>query len=278
MRNDLPLPLPGPATDGEPPSTRPCRLLVFVGTTLRPSPETAATLQRAGWHCAWMATPAQAEEAAHGACVDAVVLQAESCGGPPARLTDRLRQAMGCPVLVVAEQADEIDEIIALELGADAFLVGTLAPRRLRAHLQALLRRRDDATADAGPPQAVALGPWTLDTVNQRLQGEHRQVALTGLQCQLLQRLADPPGRIVPRDALMHALGPGRALHQRSVDVYVARLRRRLREQRVHALAIEGVRGRGYALDIRPPAVAAGPLPWLPRAPVWPVSGPAVVR
>jgi hypothetical protein len=62
-------------------------------------------------------------------------------------------------------------------------------------------------------------------------------------------------------------VGGGRALHVRSVDVYVARLRRRLREARVDGLSIEGVRGRGYALDIVGAAPSPGVLRWPWRAP-----------
>ena len=171
-------------------------------------------------------------------------------GGPPVRQIETLRQALACPVLVVAPTEDEVDEIIALELGADAYLAGPLAPRRLRAHLMALLRQRPVAEPDRAH---LRLGEWTVDCAAQRLaHDDGRQVVLTAVQAGLLQALA---------------AGPDKALHARSVDVYVARLRRRLREGRVDGLAIDGVRGLGYTLSLAPsPRRPAPDLAWWPRS------------
>jgi DNA-binding response OmpR family regulator len=244
------------------------RLLLFVGPDLQPGDELGAVLARSGWRCLWLAGSEPALRAAAHARFDALVVQAESAGGPPARQVELLRQTLGCPVLVVAQAADEVDEIIALELGADAYLTGALAPRRLRAHLQALLRRGDERAAAAAPAtQTLALGRWTLDSEQQSLLGADRRVALTELQCLLLHSLGTALARVVPREVLVAALGPGRGLHARSVDVYVARLRRRLREQHVDDLVIEGVRGRGYTLSLQADARTRAALgAWSPRS------------
>ncbi len=241
------------------------RLLLFVGAATAGESEVAATLARSGWRCLWLADADAAQRAAGHARFDAVVLRAESEGGSPPRSIEPLRQALGCPILVVAEAADEVDEVIALELGADAWLAGPLTARRLRAHLLALLRPRDDAAAGGG--DSLALGGWTLDAGSLRLACQERSVDLTALQASLLRCLAERAGRVVSRDALAAAVGGGRALHVRSVDVYVARLRRRLREARVDGLSIEGVRGRGYALDIVGAAPSPSVLRWPWRAP-----------
>lgn len=243
------------------------RLLLFVGPDLRPDDALGTALARSGWRCVWLAGSEPALRAAAHAHFDALVVQAEATGGPPSRQIEALRQALACPVLVVAPCADEVDEIIALELGADAYLSGALAPRRLRAHLQALMRRGDEVAA-ADEPAALRLGRWTLDRAQQRLDSDERRVPLTELQCALLQCLGEQAGRVVPRAALAEAVGGDRALHVRSVDVYVARLRRRLREQRVHDLAIEGVRGRGYTLSLAAEGTVGGPrLPWVAAMP-----------
>jgi two-component system, OmpR family, phosphate regulon response regulator OmpR len=223
------------------------RLLLFVGPDLRPDDALGAALARSGWRCVWLSGSEPALRAAAHAHFDALVVQAEAAGGPPARHIEALRQTLGCPVLVVAPtDNDEVDEIIALELGADAYLSGVLAPRRLRAHLHALMRRGDEPvpTAVAGDPPVLRLGPWSLLREQQQLTRDDRRVPLTDVQCALLQCLGEQAGRVVGRTALADALGGDRALHARSVDVYVARLRRRLREQRVLDIAIEGVRGR----------------------------------
>lgn len=253
----------GPADPADTASPR--RLLLFVGPDLRPDEALGAGLARGGWRSVWLAGSEPAQRAAAHARFDALVVQAESAGGPPSRHIEALRQALGCPVLVVAPgraEADEVDEILALELGADAYLAGPLAARRLRAHLHALVRRGEDAAA-APPP--LRLGRWTLDRAQQCLAGDDRRVTLTALQCALLLCLGEHLGRVVARSTLAEAAGAGRALHVRSVDVYVARLRRRLREQRVADLCIEGVRGRGYTLGIASDAAWSGtPWAWAP--------------
>lgn len=258
-------------TAASPPAPVPperAQLLLFIGAELRPEPALGHALARAGWRCVWLATIDAALGAAAHAHFDAVLLQAEAAGGPPARQIGPLRRALHCPVLVRADEVDEVDEILALEFGADAYLAGAMAPRRLRAHLQALTRRGGDAEGAEGAEAAAAspgappitLGAWTLDVEQQRLlqrdsDSDARPVGLTALQCALLQCLGAQLGCVVPRAVLAECLGRGRVLHARSVDVYVARLRRRLREHRVDGIEIEGVRGRGYALTlVRAPA------------------------
>jgi DNA-binding response OmpR family regulator len=255
-----------PPTDLHPVDTAvPPRLLLFVGPGLQPEPELSALLARSGWRCWWLADATAALQAAAHARFDALVLAAAAMGGPPVRQIETLRQALACPVLVVAPTEDEVDEIIALELGADAYLAGPLAPRRLRAHLMALLRQRPVAEPDRAH---LRLGEWTLDIAAQRLaHDDGRHVVLTAVQVGLLQALAAEAGRVVPRATLALAAGPDKALHARSVDVYVARLRRRLREGRVDGLAIDGVRGLGYTLSLAPlPRPPAAELAWWSRS------------
>lgn len=241
------------------------RLLLFVGPVPGAEQEVAACLARSGWRCLWLADAEAAQRAGAHARFDAVVLRAEGEGGPPPRVIEPLRRALGCPLLVLAESADEVDEVIALELGADAWLAGPLTARRLRAHLVALLRPRDDTPETAAP--TLSLAGWTLNTAAQRLERQDRNIGLTALQAGLLRCLAEQAGRVVSRAALAAAVGGGRDLHSRSVDVYVARLRRRLREARVDGFRIEGVRGRGYTLELVDDRLPDSPLrwPWRPR-------------
>lgn len=249
------------------------RLLLFIGPVPGAEQEVAAALARSGWRCLWLADADAAQRAAVHARFDAVVLRAEGEGGPPPRVIEPLRRALGCPLLVLAEAADEVDEVIALELGADAWLAGPLTARRLRAHLVALLRPRDDAPE--GGSGSLPLAGWTLNLAEQRLERPDQSIGLTALQASLLHCLADQAGRVVSRSALAAAVGGGRDLHSRSVDVYVARLRRRLREARVDGVRIEGVRGRGYTLELQEERLPDSPLRWPWRPPV--VPGPVAV-
>jgi two-component system, OmpR family, response regulator len=234
----------------------PASLVLVIGKALQPVAE-AADLRAAGMRCICVATPEQALGVAPSVRFDSLVLHTLGLGGGAvgAWLT-RLRETLGCAVVVVAEQADEIDEILALELGADAFLVRPLAPRRLRAPLLRLLAQRRSGAASAAtwaratPPQA--LGRWQLDRVRRWLSCGATVVQLTEGQTALLLCLADARGSIVPRRQLLGVVNSRDELADRSVDVYVSRLRRLLARRGVSDIEVITVRARGYALHLLP--------------------------
>jgi DNA-binding response OmpR family regulator len=238
-----------PCFVSSPPSrpAAPSRLVLFVGVT--PRPDLAALLAVDGMRCLSLASVAAALDAARLARFDAVVLHASALGAAQARALAGLRLALGCPLLVWAGAEDGIDEILALEQGADAWLRQPMAPRRLRAHLLALLRHHaPNAEPAADEPLRCR---WQVDRVHNRLHGAApRPVALTEAQSALLQCLVDADGRVVSRAQLADTLLPshGHALQARSIDVYVHRLRDRLRKAGAAGHDIEAVRGRGYRL------------------------------
>jgi DNA-binding response OmpR family regulator len=226
-------------------------LVLFVGGACRPSPAVCESLALEGMRCLWSPAAAQAIDAARSAQFDAVVVDASFLSERGGATLAHLRLLVRCPVVVLADCGDEIDEILALELGADAYLQRPVAPRRLRAHLSVLIRWRNPATAEHGRIESATVpdtGHWQLDRVRNRLLHGQSRVELTDVQCAFLQCLFDAEGRIVPRSRLVAALPNGHPVHARSIDVYVHRLRKRLHEAGVFDLSIEAVRGRGYVL------------------------------
>ena len=229
----------------------PARLVLFVGTA--PAAQVCELLAQDGVRSLWLRGPAQALRAARLAHFDALVIDTAQLGSQAAQWLADLHAQLACPVVVLAEHADEIDEIVALELGADAYLARPLAARRLRAHLAALMRLRASAPvteSNGGTPLPLAAtAGWQIDRVGNRLRIDERCIELTEVQAALLQCLVEARGRIVPRARLAAALPHGQGLSARSVDVYIHRLRSRLREEGCEQrLGIEAVRGRGYAL------------------------------
>lgn len=214
------------------------RFVLFVGEACRPGVEDRAALARDGLRCLWTGDVPQAQRAARLARFDAAVVDAEVLGSPFGLALARLRDTLSCPMMVIGGAAlgagEDVDEIIALELGAEAFLRRPVAPRRLRAHLAALLRRRTEPE----PPAWQAGLP------------------LTSVQAALLNCLMAAQGRIVQRDELMAALPGGRSLRARTVDAHMHRLRRRLAATGSASLCIDAVHGRGYMLRTSPAAQA----------------------
>lgn len=261
---------------GEPPPG-PARLLLFVGAAVRPEAPLASLLAREGLRCLGLPGTEQAVRAASLARFDAVLVDAALVDG---RALGALAAAHRCPIVVLADEADEVDEIVALELGADRYLARPLAPRRLRAHLRALLRRgaapgegpREPASDGAAPdgaarspsfpgdlfwPQAkvsptaaLQAGGWTLEPARQRLTRGPRAVRLSHAQAAMLRCLMRAGGDIVPPEDLLAALPRHERLQVRSLRVHVHRLRQRLRDEGVDELQVEAVRGSGYALAL----------------------------
>ncbi|HEY6514125.1 MAG TPA: response regulator transcription factor [Burkholderiaceae bacterium] len=230
----------------------PTHLVLMVAYHRAPQRDLLDCLAQRGLRCIWV-DGLQAVGAVAGQVVpDAVVFDAQAENSPlPAALT-QLRHWFGGPLLVLDGSADDVDEILAIELGADGQLAHPFNPRRLRARLEALLRR-PAATAPPtlpeheAPPELPA--GWHLDAVHNRLHRGERSVALSAGQLHLLRCLALHGGRVVPRaDLHRQVCAPESDLRARSIDVYVHRLRQRLLAAGVHDLSIHAVRGRGFML------------------------------
>lgn len=246
-----------------PAGAAPTSLVLMVGQAVRPDAALQEDLARGGIRCLWFQSVAQALGAAAHAHFDAAVLHVGGAFSSVAVRFAEWHQALRCPIVVVSDQHDDVDEIIALELGADAYLPLPLPSRRLSAHLHALVRRRaapPPLVAEAPVAGALQAGGWSLDRVRNRLSRGEQVVELPDALAALMQMLIEEQGRVVPRSRLLSGLGKGRVLNSRSVDRYVARLRQRLQDERVDSLRIDGVRGRGYSLLVGPSQPTQGPL------------------
>jgi DNA-binding response OmpR family regulator len=228
----------------------------LVGPRLKLDPALLARLHDAGLHTSWLAGPEAALAAARQAAFDALLLDAE-LATPTVLL--QLRAVLDCGVLVVGAHDEEVEELLALECGADGYLPPPLSARRLLVHLQAHLRlRRRLGTAARRPARFAG---WRLCRDTGRLSGHGLSVELSMAQARLMAVLMEADGQPVARRALREALPRGAALDERSVDVYLSRLRHRLAEERVTALELRPVRGCGYVLALRADAADAADPP-----------------
>jgi len=250
---------PGDAS-GEQPWQAPAHLVLMVARRRAPQRSVVDCLAQRGLRCIWIDGLQGLDGVANQVVPDAIVYDAQADAAPLPLALSQLRRRFSGALLVIDASTDEVDEIMALELGADAHIAHPVTPRRLRARLEALLRRHGGATlhaergADAAPDLPAG---WRLDPVHNQLLRGPQCIALTGGQAHLLRCLAQHAGRVVPRAELHEQVcAPDSELRARSVDVYVHRLRQRLTSAGVQDLAIEAVRGRGFVL--RGPAAAEG--------------------
>jgi DNA-binding response OmpR family regulator len=237
----------------------PAHLVLVIAHQHAPQRSLVDCLAQRGLRCIWVDGLQAVDRVADQVVPDAVVYDAQADATPLPAALAQLRRWFAGPLLVLDSSHDEVDEILALELGADGLLAHPVNPRRLRARLAALLRRHTGAApplvADDAPPDLPA--GWHLDTVHNRLHRGDQSVALTGGQAHLLRCLALHAGRVVPRAELHDQVcAPQSDLRARSIDVYIHRLRQRLLAAGVQDLSIEAVRGRGFVLR---DGAAAGP-------------------
>ena len=256
---------PGAATQPAPVESSwaaPAHLVLVVAHQRAPQRSLVDCLAQRGLRCIWVDGLQAVERVADQVVPDALVYDAQADATPLPAALARLRQWFAGPLLVLDGSLDEVDEILALELGADGLLAHPVAPRRLRARLEALLRRHVSGSLPvvAGEAEPNLPAGWHLDAVHSQLQRGTQSVSLTGGQAHLLRCLALHAGRVVPRAELHDQVcAPESDLRARSIDVYVHRLRQRLLAAGVHDLLIDAVRGRGFVLRSEAQAQATEP-------------------
>ena len=165
----------------------------------------------------------------------------------------QLREHWHCGLVIVSGRGDAVDKVVGLEVGADDYVTKPFDLRELLARIKAVLRRLAPppaaAAATAGHSRLHFAG-WLLDTGARRLSDAHgRAVVLTAGEFDLLCTFAQHPGRVLSRDFLLEATrGREAAPFDRTIDVQVGRLRKKLEPGAVEPQIIKSVRGAGYIL------------------------------
>jgi two-component system response regulator CpxR len=156
-----------------------------------------------------------------------------------------LRQKSNVPVLILTARGEDVDRIIGLEIGADDYLPKPFNPRELLARLRAILRRSRDSAREAG--HKVEVGDIELDPGKRRVQSGGKKVELTAVEFNLLEQLLRSAGRVVEREELaQEVLGRKLSALDRSLDVHVSNLRKKLGPRADGEERIKTIRGVGY--------------------------------
>jgi two-component system OmpR family response regulator len=168
---------------------------------------------------------------------DAVLLDVMMPGIDGLEVLRRIRARSRVPVIMLTARGDEADRVAGLELGADDYIPKPFSPRELLARVRAVLRR---AAPEVAGERLVA-GGIEVDIAARTVSVDGRPVELTGLEFDILVALMRRAGRVVPRNALLAEAGRDEVVGERTVDVHVSKLRRKLGEARIRT-----VRGIGY--------------------------------
>jgi two-component system OmpR family response regulator len=188
-------------------------------------------------------------EALSGGRFDLVVLDLMLPGEDGLSLCRRLRGESDLPVIMLTAMGEETDRIVGLEVGADDYLAKPFNPRELLARVRAVLRRAGTpGRAGEAPGDAITFDGWRLDLSRRELRRpDGALVPLTAGEFDLLAVLAERPGRVLSREQLLD-LTRGREAQpfDRSVDVQLSRLRRKIEADPKEPAIIKTVRGGGY--------------------------------
>lgn len=187
--------------------------------------------------------------------IDLVVLDVRLPGEDGMQIARKLRESSGIPILMLTGRAEEADRVMGLELGADDYLTKPFSPRELLARIRALLRR---AQAQANVADAIAkvrayrFGGWELNVGLRKLKSpDARTVDLTNGEFSLLTAFLSAPQRILARDQLLDLSRLHNAeVYDRSIDVQILRLRRKIEADPAHPQYIVTERGVGYVFNV----------------------------
>lgn len=182
--------------------------------------------------------------------IDLIVLDLMLPGEDGLALCRDLRTRSAIPVIMLTVMGEETDRVIGLEMGADDYMAKPFNPRELAARIKAVLRRSRAATAGPADRARTVLrfSGWTLDIARRRLTSpDGLVVELTTGEFDLLVAFAERPHRVLTRDQLLDIThGRSEAPFDRSVDMQVSRLRRKIERDPKAPELIKTVRGGGY--------------------------------
>lgn len=207
-------------------------------------------LSEHGYEVAVAASGAAMRAELERAVPDVVLLDIGLPGEDGLTLARFLRERYRLGIIMVTGAGDVVDRVIGLELGADDYIAKPFDPRELRARLKSVLRRLQESGKKEAPAakSRIPVGRCELDLhAHQLRDAQGRDVPLTAMEFDLLKAFVEHPNQVLSRDRLL-TLTRNRSWEpfDRSIDIRVTRLRRKLEEDPDHPKLIRTVRGAGY--------------------------------
>jgi two-component system phosphate regulon response regulator OmpR len=196
-----------------------------------------------GYRVSTAQSTAEARAKLEGLSFDLLILDVMMPGENGFDFARDIRSASAVPILMLTARDEKESRIMGLEIGADDYLAKPFEPRELSLRVANILKHaRPPRTALA---ESVRFGPFVFHLATGELRRGDEPVRLTERECEMLRVLARHIGETVPRQALA---GNGDAVSERTVDVQVNRLRRKVEADPANPLIVQTVRGVGYRL------------------------------
>lgn len=206
-------------------------------------------LQRHGYSVETARSGVDMDERMQARSFDLLILDVMLPGEDGLSLCRRTRARSGISIIMLTAVTETTDRIIGLELGADDYLSKPFDARELLARIRALLRRSSPAASLPGPANpCLVFGPWRLDLAKRELRADDgTQVPLSSGEFELLLVFLEHPRRLLTREQLIdYARGPAHDVFDRSIDVQISRIRRKIEADARNPELIRTVRNAGY--------------------------------
>jgi DNA-binding response OmpR family regulator len=159
----------------------------------------------------------------------------------------RLRAQSAVPIVMLTARGDELDKVLGLELGADDYITKPFSIREFRSRVKALLRRASAPKYEPRDEDVIEVDGLRIDPSRRLVEAGGKPVQLTYVEFELLRAMAQKPGRVFSRHALLEALwGASEYREPRTIDVHVRHLREKLEPDPREPRYIRTVRGVGY--------------------------------
>jgi two-component system, OmpR family, response regulator len=217
----------------------------------------AHSLGMDGYKVTALETGVGIEESLTANPADLVILDVGLPGMDGLTITQKIRRHSDVAIIIVSGRGDLTDRVVGLEIGADDYVTKPFEPREILARVRSVLRR-GRRHGDAAPPADEAhvvfsFGDWNLDITAQALTGaDGEALVLTSGEFRLLEALVTRAGRVLSRDQLMDVCyGNDAPAFDRSIDVCIARLRKKLNDNPRNPATIRTVRNGGYIFAAR---------------------------
>lgn len=180
---------------------------------------------------------------------DALILDVMMPGMDGINVLKELRKHSNVPVLMLTALGEEADRIVGLEMGADDYLPKTFSTRELLARLRAVIRRSSSSAAEDEPAEHV-VGPLKVSEESHAVSMHGKPVDLTALEFAILTTLVKAKGRVKTREALLDEVSERKfEVYDRSIDVHVSSLRKKLGDDAKNPRFIKTIRSVGYLLQ-----------------------------
>jgi two-component system, OmpR family, response regulator len=184
--------------------------------------------------------------------VDLVILDLKLPDEDGLAIARRLRESLDLPIIILTGRKEEADRVMGLELGADDYVTKPFSQRELMARIKAVLRRTEQKRASRRQEvvRMYRFSGWELTTGTRRLKSpDGRNVELTNSEYALLVAFLRAPQKILSRDQLLESSRLHDDIYDRSIDVQILRLRRKVEDSPNQPKLIRTERGSGYYLN-----------------------------